>query len=63
MAAFLRRGISPSQGLYLHRTVQHRRSGHTYIHASSGIRTHNPSVRAVQDHMRLRPCDYWGRLR
>jgi hypothetical protein len=34
--------ISPSQGLYLHRTTQHRKT-RTNIHALSGIRTHDPS--------------------
>jgi len=32
-----------------------------YIHASSGIRAHNAHVRAVQDHMRLRPRGHWER--
>jgi len=40
-------GISPSQGLYLYRTTQHRKK-RTHIHASSGIRTHDPSARAVK---------------
>jgi hypothetical protein len=34
----LGRGISPSQGRYLHRRAQHRKT-RTHIHASSGIRT------------------------
>jgi hypothetical protein len=43
----LGRGINPSQGLYLHRTTQHRRT-RTNVHALlSGIRTHDPSVRAA----------------
>jgi len=33
----------------LYRTAQHRET-RTYIHASSRIRTKNPSVWAVQDH-------------
>jgi hypothetical protein len=37
-------GISPSQGLYLH-----KQNKHTNIHASSGIRAHDPSVRAGED--------------
>jgi hypothetical protein len=45
----LGRGISPSQGRYLH-TGQH-----TDIHALSGIRTHDPSVRASEDSSWLRP--------
>jgi hypothetical protein len=52
LAGILRRGIGPSQGLYLHRTAQHRRR-RTHIHASSGIRTHDPSAQTVQDCARL----------
>jgi hypothetical protein len=37
------RVISPSQGLDLHRTTQHRKTL-TYIHASNGIRTHDSIV-------------------
>jgi hypothetical protein len=46
----LGRGISPSQGLYLH-TDQHKHTinAHTHIHALSGIRTHDPSVQASAD--------------
>jgi hypothetical protein len=45
----LGRGISPSQDRYLH-TEQHKhRIMHTDIHASSGIRTNDPSVRAALD--------------
>jgi hypothetical protein len=46
----LGRWINPSQGRYLH----------TDIHASSGIRTHDPSVRASEDSSCFRPrghCD------
>jgi hypothetical protein len=53
------RGINPSQGHYLHRTAQHRKT-RTHIHASSGFRTQDPSVRAVEDRTCLRPrghCD------
>jgi hypothetical protein len=39
--------ISPSQGLYLHRTTQHRKM-RTNIHVLSGIQTHDPSVRAIK---------------
>jgi hypothetical protein len=47
----LGRGISPSQGLYLHtEQYKHRINAHnTDIHALSGIRTHDPSVRASED--------------
>jgi hypothetical protein len=39
--------ISPSQGLYLHTGQhKHRINTHTDMHALSGIRTHDPSVRA-----------------
>jgi hypothetical protein len=38
----LGRVISPSQGLYLHRTTQHRKT-RTNIHVLGGIRTHYPS--------------------
>jgi hypothetical protein len=60
----LGRGMSPSQGLYLY-IKQHKHRINTYntdIHALSGIRTHDLSVRAVEDSscLRLRgPC---GRL-
>jgi hypothetical protein len=42
MVELLGRVISPSQGLYLHRTTLHRKTK-TNIHALSGIRTHDPS--------------------
>jgi hypothetical protein len=52
----LARGISPSQGRYLHRRQhKHRINAHTDIHASSGIRTHDPSVRVSEDSSYLRP--------
>jgi len=40
------RGISPMQGLHLHRTTQHRKT-RTHIHTSSGIQTYDLSVRAL----------------
>jgi hypothetical protein len=58
----LGRGISPSQGLYLH-TEQHKHRINVHctdIHALSGIRTYDPSVRASADISCLRPrghCD------
>jgi hypothetical protein len=53
--------ISPSQGHYL-RTEQHKHriNSHTDSHASSGIRTHDPSVWAGEASSCLRPhahCD------
>jgi hypothetical protein len=47
----LGRGISPSQGRYLH-TEQHKHrinAHNTDIHALSGIRTNDPSVRESED--------------
>jgi hypothetical protein len=41
-------GTSPSQTHYLRWRAQHR-NARKYIHASSGIRIHDPSVRAVED--------------
>jgi hypothetical protein len=40
-------GISPTQGFYLH--TQHNTGKCGHIHASSGIRIHDPSVRAAED--------------
>jgi hypothetical protein len=45
----LGRVISPSQGLYLHRTTQHRKT-RTNIHALSGIQTHDPSNHPFKTH-------------
>jgi uncharacterized BrkB/YihY/UPF0761 family membrane protein len=53
-------GIGLTQDLYLHRTTQHRKT-RTYIHASSGIRNHNPSFRAAEDSTCLRPFGHWDR--
>jgi hypothetical protein len=49
MVGFLGRVISPSQGPYLHRTTQHRKT-RTNIHALSGIRTHDPSNQPAKSH-------------
>jgi hypothetical protein len=60
---FLGRVISSSQGLYLN-TGQHKqnKSIHTpNIHSLSGIRTHDPSVRASEDSSCLRPRGYRDR--
>jgi hypothetical protein len=53
----LKRGISPLQGLYLN-TEQHKHrinAHNTDIHALSGIRNHDPRVRASEDSSCLRP--------
>jgi hypothetical protein len=60
----LGRVISPSQGRYLY-TGRHKQriNTHTDIHALSGIRIHDPSVRANEDSACLRPrghCDKEG---
>jgi hypothetical protein len=51
----LGQGISPSQDLYPH-------TAHTDIHASRGIRTHDPSIRAGEDSSCLRPGGHCDRL-
>jgi hypothetical protein len=59
----LGRVISPSQGLYLHNDQhKHRINVHTDIHASSGIRTHDPSVRASEDISCFRSRGHYDRL-
>jgi hypothetical protein len=58
LVGLLGRGISPSQGRYLH-TEQ----THTDIHALSAIRTHDHSVQTREDSSCLRPrghCDQLG---
>jgi hypothetical protein len=57
----LGRVISPSQGLYLHRTTQHRKT-RTNIHALSGIRTHNPSNQPAKTHASDRTATVTGNL-
>jgi hypothetical protein len=49
MVGLLGRVVSPSQGLYLHRITQHRKT-RTNIHALSGIRTHDPSNQPAKIH-------------
>jgi hypothetical protein len=51
----LGRGISPSQGHYLHREQHKHRIMHTDIYASSGIRSHDVNARASEDFSCLRP--------
>jgi hypothetical protein len=59
------RGISLSQGLYLHTgQYKHRIKAHnTDTNALSGIRTHDPSVRASEDSSCLRPRGHYERQR
>jgi hypothetical protein len=45
----LGRVISPSQGLYLHRTTQHGKT-RTNIHVLSRTRTHDPSNQPAKTH-------------
>jgi hypothetical protein len=62
VCAIPRTGISQSQGRYLH-TEQHKHrinARNTDVHVSSGIRTHDASVRTDEDGSYLRPrgrCD------
>jgi hypothetical protein len=49
MVGLLGRVFSPSRGLYLHRTTQHRKTG-TNIHALSWIRTHDLSNQPAKTH-------------
>jgi hypothetical protein len=45
-----------------HRTAKHRINAHNRdTHALSGIRNHDPSVRATEDSSCLRPCGYCER--
>jgi hypothetical protein len=37
-----------------------QKNADTHIHTSSGIRTHDPSVRAVEDNTCFRPRGHWG---
>jgi hypothetical protein len=55
-------GFGPtSRPLLTHRTTQHKKT-RTRIHASSGIRIHDPCVRAVEDSTCLRQRGHWDRL-
>jgi hypothetical protein len=53
------RVISPSQGLYLHRTTQYRKT-RTDIHALSRIRTHDPSNQPAKTHASDRTATVTG---
>jgi hypothetical protein len=59
----LSRGIRPSQGRHLH-TEQHKQNKLTqaFMHDSSGIRIHDPSVKAGDGSSCLRPRDHSDRL-
>jgi len=61
LVGLLGQEIDLTQGHYLQRTTQHRKT-RTLIHASSGIQTHDPSVRAAEDSTRLRSLGHWDRL-
>jgi hypothetical protein len=59
-----RRKISQYQDLYLHTEHKHKIVAHnTDIHALSGIRTKDRSVRASEDTLCLRPCGHCDRRR
>jgi hypothetical protein len=59
----LGRGISPSQGRYLHTGEhKHRINAHTGIRALSGIWSHDSNVRAWEDSSCLRPRGHCDRL-
>jgi hypothetical protein len=59
MVGLLGRVISPSQGLYLHRTTQHRKT-RTNIHALSGTRTHDPNNQQAKTHASDRTATVTG---
>jgi hypothetical protein len=61
LVGLLGRGITPSQGRYLHRG-KHNHRANTHINASSGIRTHSPSVLGSEDSSCLRPRGHCDRL-
>jgi len=47
LVGLLGQGVGQLQGLYLHRAEQHRKR-RAYIHATSGIQTDSPSMKAVK---------------
>jgi hypothetical protein len=59
MVGLLGRVISPSQGLYLHRTTQLRKT-RTNIHALIGIRTNDPSNQPAKTHASDRTATVTG---
>jgi hypothetical protein len=56
----LGRGISPSHGRYLPQDNINTEQTHTDIYVLSGIRTHDPSVRASEDNSCVRPAQSLG---
>jgi hypothetical protein len=62
MIGLLGRVISPSQGLYLHRTTQHRKTL-TNIHALSGIRNHDPNNQPAKTDASDRTATVTGSLK
>jgi hypothetical protein len=60
MVGLLGRVISPSKGLYLHKTTQHRKT-RTNIHALSEIRTHDPSNQPAKTHASDRTATVTGK--
>jgi hypothetical protein len=57
------KGISPSQGRYLHTGQhKHRLNSYTDIHVLSGIRTHDHSMRASEDSSCLRSRGHCDRI-
>jgi hypothetical protein len=62
MVGLLGRVISPSQGIYLYGTTQHRKT-RTNIHTLSGIRTHDPSNQPAKTHAsNLTATVTWDRM-
>jgi hypothetical protein len=59
MVGLLGRVFSPSQGLYLYRTTQHRKT-RTNVHAMSGIRTQQPTGQAAKTHASDRTATVTG---
>jgi hypothetical protein len=59
MVGLLRRVISPSQGLYLHTTTQHRKT-RTDIHNLSWTRTHDSSNQPAKTHASDRTATVTG---
>jgi len=58
LVGHLGRGVSPTQGHYLHTAAQHRNT-RTHVRATSGIRTCDPNVQAAKDSTCLRLLSHW----